>query len=417
MASSSSSSSSSSSGVGAPAALTADDSLSLLSGPVTRTWRVGPRHTPVQLYHNTVSGDRWLSVDGVEVPGTVGSHFGPLNQQTLLSFELEGASGRVSISTEGAPFARVRYAASFAGAPLVEDNAAAALAAASGAAASGAGGDAGAGALRITVEAVDMGADEQTGAANVAWFRVRSVRESDGRETVVHRRFNNFVALQEAVRSAYQGSALVASVPELPSRGFALFEDQKSAAFLEKRRWLLQNFLYKLELLPRARQNSDFCSFTGLVDGGVREASCVFPPGAPLGITLTASGDFTEVTALKAGADGAPSPAMRAGICVGDKVSKLAGENVIGLSYALVIAQIKAAKRPLVVHFLGVSRSAAESAAAMTGPASPAPAASSLRAFVGEEAAGAGTGAGAAGGGGGGGVGEGGALWSGAASS
>ena len=411
------SSSSSSSGVGAPAALTADDSLSLLSGPVTRTWRVGPRHTPVQLYHNTVSGDRWLSVDGVEVPGTVGSHFGPLNQQTLLSFELEGASGRVSISTEGAPFARVRYAASFAGAPLVEDNAAAALAAASGAAASGAGGDAGAGALRITVEAVDMGADEQTGAANVAWFRVRSVRESDGRETVVHRRFNNFVALQEAVRSAYQGSALVASVPELPSRGFALFEDQKSAAFLEKRRWLLQNFLYKLELLPRARQNSDFCSFTGLVDGGVREASCVFPPGAPLGITLTASGDFTEVTALKAGADGAPSPAMRAGICVGDKVSKLAGENVIGLSYALVIAQIKAAKRPLVVHFLGVSRSAAESAAAMAGPASPAPAASSLRAFVGEEAAGAGTGAGAAGGGGGGGVGEGGALWSGAASS
>ena len=52
---------------------TADDSLSLLSGPVTRTWRVGPRHTPVQLYHNTVTGDRWLSVDGVEVPGTVGT--------------------------------------------------------------------------------------------------------------------------------------------------------------------------------------------------------------------------------------------------------------------------------------------------------------------------------------------------------
>jgi len=395
----------------APHSMTADDSLSLLAGPVTRTWRVGARHVPVQLYHNTISGDRWLSVDGIEVPGTVGSHFGPIAAPTVLSFEAEGASGRVTITTAGAPFARVRYAASFAGAELVEDNAAAAAADAA-AAAAGAGGAAaaadGAGALRIAVEAVDMAADEQTGRADVAWFRVRSVRESDRRETVVHRRFNNFVALAEAVRSAYQGSALLASVPELPSRGFRFLEDQTSPAFLEKRRWLLQSFLYKLELLPRARQNTDFCSFTGLVDGGVREASCVFPLGAPLGITLTAAGDFTEVTALKANADGTPSPAQRAGICAGDKVSKIAGENVIGHSYEMIVAQVKAAKRPLVVHFLGMSRSAAEAAAAQggaaaaaagaaaagagagAGPRSPEPAASSLSAFVGGEAAGAG---------------------------
>ena len=400
-------------GAGA-AAHAADDSISILAGPVTRTWRVGARHVPVQLYHNTITGDRWLSVDGIEVPGTVGSHFGPLAAQTLLSFEVEGAaSGRVSIVTFGAPFARLRYAASFEGAALVEDNAAAAAAGVAG----GGGASDSAGALRISVEAVDMAADEQTGHANVAWFRVRSVRESDRRETVVHRRFNNFVALAEAVRSAYQGSALIASVPELPARGFRLFEDQTSPAFLEKRRWQLQNFLYKLELLPRARQNTDFCSFTGLVDGGVREASCVFPPGAPLGVTLSAAGDFTEVSALKPNADGGASPAQAAGISVGDKVSKIAGENVIGQAYAVVIAQLKAAKRPLVVHFLGLSKSAAESAGAAAartaaaGAASPAPASSSLRAFVGEEAstaaAGAGEGEGAGGGGGGGGSGGG----------
>jgi hypothetical protein len=328
---------------------------------------VGPRNAPVQLYHNTISGERWLSIDGVEVPGTVGSHFGPLAGSSVLAFRIgegEGdgsGSGRVTIAT--VDFSKIHYSCVFNDAPVPEDNAAAGAGSGAGAAA---GADA-AGAMRVSVEAVDMGADEKSGRVEVAWFRVRAVRESDRRETVVHRRFNNFVALQEAVRSAYQGSALAQSVPELPSRGFKFFEDQLAPAFLEKRRWALQSFLYKLELLPRVRQNTDFLTFVGLVDGGVRESSAIFPPGAPLGITLSAAADgFTEVTAIKPNADGSPSPAMAAGaiVRVGDKVSKVAGEDVIGQRYEMVVALLKAAKRPVVVHFLGVATAGAAAPAA-----------------------------------------------------
>ena len=143
------------------------------------------------------------------------------------------------------------------------------------------------------------------------------------------------------------------SIPELPSRGFKFLEDQLSPAFLEKRRWALQSFLYKLELLPRARINTDFLVFVGLIDGGARESSCLFPPG-PLGISIAAKGEYSEIVSIKANEDGSPSVAMRtSSVQIGDKVSKIAGEDVLGKPHELIIALLKASKRPVVVHFLG----------------------------------------------------------------
>jgi len=313
--------------------------LSVLSGPVTRTWRVSARNTPVQLYHNTLTGERWLSVDGIDVPGTVGSHFGPFAKPSLLNFALPGSGGSGTVSIMTIDSTQVRYECVFEGRAMVEDNM------------TGNGSDTGA--MRVTVDAAELAADENSGVVNVCWFKVKTIRESDRRETIVHRRFNNFVALAEAVRSAYQGSPLVNSIPELPSRGFKFLEDQLSPAFLEKRRWALQSFLYKLELLPRARINTDFLVFVGLIDGGARESSCLFPPG-PLGISIAAKGEYSEIVSIKANEDGSPSVAMRtSSVQIGDKVSKIAGEDVLGKPHELIIALLKASKRPVVVHFLG----------------------------------------------------------------
>lgn len=46
-------------------------SVSVGAGPVTRTYCVlkNGRRFVVSLFHNTITGERALSIDGVEVPG------------------------------------------------------------------------------------------------------------------------------------------------------------------------------------------------------------------------------------------------------------------------------------------------------------------------------------------------------------
>ena len=103
------------------------------------------------------------------------------------------------------------------------------------------------------------------------------------------------------------------------------------------------------------RLNADFQSFVGLVDG-TRECSVFFPAG-PLGISLIVGTDgYTEVSAIKM-IDGRPSPALINGlVAVGDKVSKLNGDDVLGsVSHDVLIVMIKSAPRPLLLHFVGNS--------------------------------------------------------------
>jgi hypothetical protein len=366
-------------------------SVSLLAGPVTRTWRCGPRHSPVQLYHNTITGERWLSCEGLEVPGTVGSFY-PFSGHATLNFEVQGAGkGHVTMDVAGT---RVVYRCYFAvsgggeagGAPVeVPEENSVALGSSS-SAVGGTAGAAGAAAaseathkLRVAVEAAEYATDEQ--GKPVVWFRVRADREAGSRGgfTVVHRRFNNFLALGESVGSSFKGSHLMAALPPLPPRGIKFLENQSDPAFIEKRRWLLQDYLYKLEQVPRVRENSDFQTFVGLVDD-TREASVIFPVGSQLGLTLVQAGAFTEIGAFKPLADGRPSPALAVPglLGLGDKVSKVNGEDVLDRPYEVVIAMLKSAPRPLVVHFLGNARrgageggGAAAAAAAAAGAASP----------------------------------------------
>ena len=102
------------------------------------------------------------------------------------------------------------------------------------------------------------------------------------------------------------------------------------------------------------RLNADFQSFVGLVDG-TRECSVFFPAG-PLGISLiVGAGGYTEVAAIKM-IEGRPSAAMNGLVAVGDKVSKLNGEDVLGsFSHEVLVSMIKAAPRPLLLHFVGNS--------------------------------------------------------------
>ena len=290
--------------------------VSVFSGPVTRTWRVGPRRLPVCLSHNTVTGARSLHVDGDEVAGSVGSTTMFSRPLPLSYTTTDGWRGTVTIEFSGSSVLyRCQAHPPEGGAPLdlPEDNA------------PGAGGGTGssseddsAAKLHVKVDAPEMGVSEA--GEPVVYYCVSTTREADGRATRVHRRFRDFFALNDAVRSAYQGSQLLGSLPEPPPRGLKFFENHSDAAFVERRRWLLADFLFKLEAVPRMRGNADFVAFLGLV-GTVRETSCFFPAGVALGVSLGAKGGLTEVTGLKPLSDGRPSPAQSSGVIrVGDTV-------------------------------------------------------------------------------------------------
>jgi hypothetical protein len=300
-----------------------ESSVSLASGPITRTWTVlhSGRSFAVQLFHNPITGERALSVNGAEVSGTVGSTtlFG--SPQPLL-YNIGGTPGAVSMRFSAT---QVHYSCVFAGAAVAEDNALLSPTPGAGGAGGG-GGDDDLARLKITVEAADVAADE--GGKPVVWFRLHTVRETDEREVVVHRRFRDFFANNEQLRSAYKGSHLLGTLPELPPRTLAgsllssLFGnvDHLSAQFIDERRWKLQDYLYKMAAVPRMRANADFLTFLGCVDA-VREVSVLFPRDVALGLSLKAAGEFVEVTGLKPLADGAPSPAQASGLVKpGDKV-------------------------------------------------------------------------------------------------
>ena len=205
-------------------------SVPLYSGAVTRSYSIvvdGKLHT-VGLSHNTVTGERSLSVDMEEVPGTSGRSavFSP---PATLCFTLRGRSGVVHIAYEGTA---VRYRCVYDGADVPEEN-------------SVLGGSAGRQALeegarmRLEVEGAEMGADEA--GEPLVLFRLRTTRHSDGACTVVHRRFRDFVALNEALRAAYRGTSLLGSPPPLPPRAVKLFGlvDHTTPQFIARRVFLL----------------------------------------------------------------------------------------------------------------------------------------------------------------------------------
>lgn len=291
-----------------------------------------------------------------------------------LSFSLRGAPGSVTIAYSGGS---VLYRCVYAGADVAEEN-------------SVVGGSAGRqeaeaelGRLKVSVTGADMGVDEA--GAPLVLFRLHTVRESDLRETTVHRRFRDFFLLDAALRAAYKGSSLLGSFPALPPRSLKLFADHTSPEFVNRRVFALGDYLHKMLHIPRARGNPDLLTFLGIIDG-VRETSALFP-GSALGLALrglpaggAGRAGGVEVTGLTRLPEGGPSPAAAAGVRPGDRVSKINGEDALSDGYDMVVARLKAARRPVLIHFLGElpprpadGAPAAAAAAASSAPASAVP--------------------------------------------
>jgi hypothetical protein len=314
--------------------------VGVLAGTVTRTWTVaaGGMAVRVELNHNTVTGWHALALDGIDVPGTEGSCHA-LSSAKDLVFESSGRRGVVTIAPS---FGSFHYECRFDGMLIVEDNERP-----SGSAFA----ESDAASLEISVLSPVVALDEA--GKRVVYYLIRSRRRGDARTNAVHRRFRDILSAFDAVQASYKGTQLAASLPVAPSRSWSLFVDHFAPEFIEERRASLERFLVSLASVPRVKSNGDFQGILGLSSTLVRETSVLFASG-PLGLVLEDRDSQSVVKGFSSAPEGGPGQAERSGrIGVGDIVSKLNGEDVLGIPHDVLMAKLRTAGRPLMVHFIG----------------------------------------------------------------
>lgn len=143
-----------------------------------RTYSVG-------LYHDTLLGTRVLTIDGGEVAGTAGRTT-VMSAPATLVFTIGDASGTVTIVPART---EVHYRCEFDGSPVAEENTVV---------------DADAKdeskRLKLEVARAELAADDA--GKPLVLFVLHTQRETDLRETYVHRRFRDFFAVNEQVRGS-----------------------------------------------------------------------------------------------------------------------------------------------------------------------------------------------------------------------
>ncbi|KAJ1462842.1 hypothetical protein M885DRAFT_504237 [Pelagophyceae sp. CCMP2097] len=334
--------------------------VSLFSGEVQRTWRfvdgAGADHE-VSLLHDPLTGARAALVDHDELPGSAGTTSVFHAANTTLPFRAGSAQGRIVIARDRWGFA---YACVADGQVLRE-------------ATSGDRADA-APPPRLSARVVSACVTRDHAAANaITWYLVetRLGPESDesnpfglssGPTTRVHRRFRDFADLDGAVFAALAGHHMRSSVPRLPSRQFKMVTDHNDAAFVERRRGQLDDYLRRLVSVPHVLALPASLPFVGVTDH-VREFSVVFQ-GRTLGFTVAkcaarqpppgiyapTAPDFPAYVA-HLDAD-APDADGAGAIAAGDVLSKISGLSTAGMPFRSVIAAIQHSQRPLMLHFL-----------------------------------------------------------------
>ena len=328
--------------------------VSLMSGDVSRTWRVpgaaeGSPGQTVELRHHTVTGTRVVFVDNQAVEGTLGSStiFSSFfnDGSDCVAFALPGGRGaELKIVRQG--FATFVYTLEVAGVRMAEATEQV---------------DEGSPPFTFLcgVPEAAVGKDEMF--EPVIWFRVDVKRTcaatSEERVTTCHRRFRDFGELNEDLRSAFKGHQLLANVPEMPPKELKVLQNHFEGHFVEERRLRLDSMMQRIVGVPRFASSPAVLAFLGMSDQ-VREASVLFKDG-PLGLIVdpapTTSGRASSsmVVGFKPLDSGQPGPAAASGVVsVGDIISKINGESVTELTHEEVLMKLRAPK-PLMVHFLG----------------------------------------------------------------
>ena len=199
----------------------------------------------------------------------------------------------------------------------------------------------------------------------ISWYLVAVTSVATGREaTRVHRRFRDFVDLDETVTAAFAGHHMRSSMPHLPSKKIKLVQDHLDPSFLEQRRAELDAYVDRLCRVPHVWSTPGMEPFFG-VASNAREYSVIFK-SRTLGFTVGKCGpkkspeagdttyeppDFPAFVANIAGDD----LLANSGAKVGDLVSKISGKPTCNWLFKAVVNAVKDSPRPLIVHFIGTN--------------------------------------------------------------
>ena len=393
-----------------------ESGVGALAGEVQRTWvlsndlvrnkRRKDRPTIILLRHNTLTGERFVSINGnVADEGYTTAY----NHNWQGTFEIDSGGGggadgdddstefrssAVTVRIRHPTMAKIYYSCAFGGNAIPELNTAIDIEAQRRHAATDA-------ALTVSIPSAVKSGEE------VVWYAVRTIRKEPFEvENCVHRRFRDFYWLYDQLRAAFKGNHLYDCIPEPPARSIKFLEDHLDRDFIEIRRQALENFLrVLLSKHHKFSTNTDVLDFVGMSSDGVKECSIIFRAGA-LGVTLNRrrlldvsrrggaiGGDEDSVANIAASegaagrasmseesagggkrraqapadgpeqavvrdfkklANGKDGPVKRSGLVgIGDIVSKIDGESVLSLTYDHVIHLIKTTRRPVPIHFLG----------------------------------------------------------------
>lgn len=102
----------------------------------------------------------------------------------------------------------------------------------------------------------------------VTWYSMNVQRLTDMTSTVVHRRFSEFVTLDDTIKATLKDAAL----PSLPEKSFKLTTNHLDIAFIEKRRQKLDLYMKTLVRTANVSALPQVRTFLGFPD----EVSTVF---------------------------------------------------------------------------------------------------------------------------------------------
>mmetsp|Transcript_34218 Transcript_34218/g.45229 ORF Transcript_34218/g.45229 Transcript_34218/m.45229 type:complete len:243 (+) Transcript_34218:76-804(+) len=228
---------------------------------VTRVWhystadsKIGRREHlhKIQLFHNQLTGQRYVVCDGDEISETQGSST-PFSGLSEIKFTMNGAPVNISIKAKLGFGVSYKYSCTVGGGllkemqeitgdPVTNETVLSASAPSS---------------IKVRRALVKMD-DEQRYIA----YEIKTVVGQS--YSVVERRYRNFEVLDDRLRSAFKGSHLLSSFPPLPGKCYNPMKNQYSKEFIINRQMNLNVYLNRLLQMPKVHTLQHFLEFLGL---------------------------------------------------------------------------------------------------------------------------------------------------------